>query len=668
MRFVRALAIGFAMLVPVLASAQGTNGRARPFEPGYFPGLDQPRVVATNFGVEVKADDRPMTVQWPIDLIVARTILIRNTTTATVSVSFRVAVGNPALPVQNLAWHPQSTALFIDPGATQPCLVYWELPGSMSSPASWSPGDHIDAPVTFYLTVRTPSQPFPEFAVTLPNTVEVIPRPDANPASPVTNAVIQSRIRSADGQPLANTRIELVYGLSEQGSFGTTTDASGQFSAGVFAYKRPGGSPSWLEFMVRRWIPPGTTRLESMPIVIPRIGETIAADVSLPGSRPSVNYQAAGSIDIDLTAYAYAASPSGDTIATVPFHVSGLLTDAEIRARARLSVFSVGGTLLWQYPINGATPAVDVSDDGSLIATTRQTPNPDNPFELGGRAIVLNRAGTVLLEVPGLTSNDSGFGDSPGTWSEVRISHDNQYLALGDSVGRLLFLERATGRELWRTFVRGMVRKIAFDLHDERLFVSGGDGWLRAYALNGTLLWKTWVDSWLPGMAVSTHYVLARSKANRSGLHLIDKVTGATRWSYQTDVAANDVKIAPDESYVYAASAGLNINSVFTIDGVPLMRLGDGAHAAAISADGRYFAYSDGCRLHVVDNQWRLLFQSDNLADPSLCGNNYNYMLVMSPDGTHIALPVVTSGPTTSSVHFFRLSGTTPGRKRSCCR
>ncbi len=155
---------------------------------------------------------------------------------------------------------------------------------------------------------------------------------------------------------------------------------------------------------------------------------------------------------------------------------------------------------------------------------------------------------------------------------------------------------------LWRTFLKGQVRRIDFDTNDARLFADSGDGWLRAFDLDGNKLWETWVDSWLPSIDISTHYILASSKAARQGLHLIDKATGTTIWSYQVETIASNLKIAPDESFAwYGAFSGagywLPSNSLFTIGGLPVWQLTPVEHLAPREGSGQDLDCATPCRL-----------------------------------------------------------------------
>lgn len=150
--------IGFSLLLSNTAQAQGTNGRALPFEAGYFPGLNTPRVVKTNSGVEITADDRQLSIQYPLDRIIVRTILVKNISSEKVLVQHRATVGISGFDAANLSTHPQSPYLYLDPGQSQPYRVTYEIPlQAPVGPPGWLLGMRIDAPVTIFLQVRPPA-------------------------------------------------------------------------------------------------------------------------------------------------------------------------------------------------------------------------------------------------------------------------------------------------------------------------------------------------------------------------------------------------------------------------------------------------------------------------------------------------------------------------------
>jgi hypothetical protein len=649
------------------ASAQGTNGRPRPFEPGYFPGFDQPHVVATTADMEVTTDDRALTSSYPVDDQIVRIVMVKNTSSTRIRVPFTASITITPFEPDLFGAHPQPSILYLDPGQAYPIRLQYEIPTDSRAPA-WSVGDQVSVPMTLTLqeqSVTTGQNVGTAVTVQLPNIVSVVRPPQATAfdPDPPSNATITGTVRDADTlNVFANTPLLLDSGGFTQH---VSTDANGRFTATVFAYKRPGGAPDWREFGLQ--VDGSDHSLDAQALVIPKAGETTTFDTVVAGPRPMADYVETGSLNLGLNAYAWDASADGTILATVPFH-SGL-SQSVIEARAFVDAFTSDGKLLWRFPLREETPAIDVSDDGQFVATTRRPASETGPQDVtGGEAIVINRAGQLVLTIPEFAAKLGAFGPEDRTthFTEVRMSHDNRYLALGDGEGRLFLFDRLSGSELWRVFTKGQVRRIDFDTNDARIFVSSGDGYLRAFDLTGSQLWQTWVDSWLTASDVSAHFILASSKAARQGLHLINKVTGATVWSYQVESIASQVRIAPDESYVWygtfgGASSWLPKNAMFTIDGFPIRQLAranlSAADAGAITADSQLIAYTHGCTMNVSDRAGRPVFRSAELGvtDDSVCSGQFSHMLWVSPDGSRIVAAVGPRDVTNSgnSVYFF---------------
>ena len=664
-----ALSVGFACNV----GAQGANGRPRPFEAGYFPGYEQPHVVATTAHLEISTDDRSLPVAFPVDAQLVRIVMVKNVSSSKVRAALTQSITITPLIPELFFIHPQPGMLYLEPGETYPVRIQYLIPSDSRAPA-WSPGDHINVPMTLTIqeqSVSTGLDVGSAVTVTLPHDITVV-RPvnaTAFDPDPAPNATISGTVRHADTLlPYANTGL-LVEGAT--GSQHIQTDATGHYTAQIYAYKRSGGEPDWREFSL--WMDNAEHLRDGLPILIPKAGETTSFDYLAPPARTMASYTNTGSLQLGLSAYAWHASVDGSVIATVPFH-SGLAADV-IASRSFVNVFTSEGTSLWRYPLNGETPAIDVSDDGQYIATTRR---PDSqigkPLVTGGEAIVLNRAGQLLRTFPMVTRSMSPWGpeDRQPFYTEARFSHDNKYLALGDGEGWLSLVDMATGQELWHTFLKGQVRRIDFDTNDARLFASAGDGYLRAFDLSGNQLWKTWVDSWIAGNDISAHYILASSKAARQGLHLINKVTGTTVWSYQVETLGH-VGISPDESYVSYGTFGgggfwLPGNAIFSIDGMPVWQLGradqSAADAGTVSASGDLIAFSRGCTVNVSDRSGRPVFRSPVLGgfNDADCAGQYNFMMWMSSDGKRMVSALGPRDMSTvgGSVYFFNADAAVP--------
>lgn len=643
--------VACAIVSVCLFLASTGNGSAqtfpRPFETGYFPGLQSRAVVATNAGVEIIADPNPLTFQPPLECCIARTVMVHNTSTTKVLVGFAASLPSfPEYTADAFINHPQGPSVFLDPGESHPIRLHYELSQRLSE------GTLFSSQLTVRFSVRHEgSQTTDQFDVVLPaDMVEVVGAPNGSYTGPPPNATIAGVVADRIAEtPCANCSVTLT---NSHGLIRTTTNSNGAFSIPIGAYQRTGMIDSlWSEYLV---MAQGTDGKTGSVVVAPRAGQATTANVTL-SSSPAAEYAIVNTLDLDLNTEAWAASADGSLFATVPFHSA--LPYSQLAPLAYLTVFNGNGELLWRYPITGETPTVDVSADGSLIATTRHGALGDS----GGTAIVLDRTGRVVMmfEPRGVPQ---GFVTSAAPYMAVKLSRSKQYLAVGDQAGALHLVEVPSGRVVWSTFTNGQVRYLHFDTDDQRLFVSSGDGYLRAFDLQGNLVWKTYVDAWLTDMDVSAHYILATSKAGRGAVHLINKGTGATLWSYPVEARGSGVLIAPDESYVWFGTeihGGPIMSTVFSIDGTPVFDTYSnsdargGAMSGAVTGDSNHLAVLDQFGVSIFDrNGYRVarLAVLDN--NPQI---GMNKLLWIAPDASRIVAAFGKAGSRTQSqVYVFQ--------------
>ncbi len=73
-----------ASSILVGAAAGSAQTFPKPFEDGYFSGLQARAVLATKAGVEIIADPNVLTFRYPLDCCVSRTVMVHNTSTTKV--------------------------------------------------------------------------------------------------------------------------------------------------------------------------------------------------------------------------------------------------------------------------------------------------------------------------------------------------------------------------------------------------------------------------------------------------------------------------------------------------------------------------------------------------------------------------------------------------------
>lgn len=607
----------------------------RPFELDYFTGLMSEEVIASFGDIEVIADKTPLVFRYPMDPFVARTILVKNKGSKEAVIYFKPKITIPNYDETMFINHPQPPVVYLGPSEIHPIrLIYSPQTGGPNAP-SWKVGDKIDAPIDLELAVRQQGGTSETHKVLLENRIEVLSEPGPRSKDPESNAIISGIVVDpVNNEPIAGISVNIFMGRM---GIDTKTNSLGMFSTPVYAFMR-GGTNVWSEAIISV-----NSNKESSfrdystisRIVIPKVDETKKMKIFLPRKTMEAEYKVVKILDIGYQAYAWDASKDSTIFATVPFHTA---EKPEVMEKgAYLHVFTQGGELLWKYPLGGETPTVDVSEDGTLIATTRAKANVNGGRHWGGDAILLDNKGNLVREFAA-ESTEFWWGFVNEPFSEVRLSPNNKYLAAGDSFGRLFLFDVSTGKPLWEDFTEGQVRKISFD---NDIYVSSGDGYLRAYDIDGNLLWKTFVDAWLTDMDISENYIAATSKSGRAMLHLIEKKTGDTVWVYPVEQRGSGVEIAPDESYLfYGTDIGRGstpiLGAVFLIAGQPLFDMGNTGQAAAITADSEYIVSKNDQGLSLYSRDGELLW-SKLFADDGLSGS-MNHLLWISPDAKRIII------------------------------
>ena len=130
-------------------------------------------------------------------------------------------------------------------------------------------------------------------------------------------------------------------------------------------------------------------------------------------------------------------------------------------------MFDYTGKLLFKKHIVDETSAVDVSRNGSLIATTIK----DRVSDMHTRAVVYDKQGEVFY-ISDVMEYDSPLdGMSKKEIWAVQVSDDNKLLAYGDTAGMVWLMDMEADKILWSEFC-GDRRKLGFDKQDSVLYVS----------------------------------------------------------------------------------------------------------------------------------------------------------------------------------------------------
>lgn len=369
-------------------------------------------------------------------------------------------------------------------------------------------------------------------------------------------------------QPLQNVKIKGWANNIESSVF---TDKNGFYKLPFFAHKRITSN----EFMELNITTEAPNFLAYNKTIIPKLNEDYKLDIYLEKSKTSADYILKKKYNTGpLHLHRGDGSKDNNYFALVPFHSVGV-SEEDIKNNAYLWFFNKEGDLLWKYKLGYQDTTVDVSDDGEYIATAVQS---DNPY-----AVLLNKKGESLWKFyPPENKNPT----------EVQISHNNKYYAVGCGDGSLYLLDRATGKIIWSNFLEGQIRNIKFEEDDSKMYVSEGHGYLYAISLDNNILWRTYVYSWTIDMDVSKNFIFTGAKVGRY-VTLLDKKTGKVFWRYPVEMVPDRLLIAPDESFFYIAiSSGYSRSIFLDKEGKVLYTLPIAGNAAALSQDGQLMIVS----------------------------------------------------------------------------
>jgi len=615
----------------------------KPFEPGYFPGLLNPEIIANFNDIEITGDAKPVVFHYPADGFVARTILVKNTGKEEAVVAFRPKIDVPNYDEQFFINHPQPSRVYLDPGESYPIRLAYTLQAGGPSALSWKKGDKKDAPITvdfeLWRNNGSSNEPFSK-SIKLNNTIEVIGESGPNYRDPQANAVVTGKVVDQAGKLIANVPIEVVTGRGRPVEI--KTDTSGTFKANVYAFQR-GGTNQWSEITVVANQPQNQSSIKTLgqdTAIFPlKTDEERVIKLMLESAPKRARYDLKNTIDLGWQGYGWDATDNGDVMVTVPFHT--VAQPGILEKEGVLTIFNKDGEVLGKVQTNGETPTVDVSTDGSMIAMTKGY-DDGSGSHWGGKPVLIDSTGKIIKEIDIPKETHFWWGIMGDRATSVAISDDNKYLAVGDQFGRLFLVEIASGKIIWEKFTKGQVRRLEFDANSQmRLFASSGDGYLRAFDTQGTVVWKTFVDAWLTDMDISTRYIVATSKAGRGNIHLIEKDSGETLWSYPVEQRGSGIKISPDESFVwYGTDVGIGntplISAVWNIKGQPLFETSASGQGGAFTADSKYLVVKSPQRAALFNRDGQLLWQK-NIAGSGDVGA-MNHLAWISADAKKIVV------------------------------
>ena len=588
---------------------------------------DQSIKKITSDNYEITYDSSTNLFVYPLEHSIDRLIKIKNIGNRNINIDFQPKLIIDGKNIEIRTW-PQWLPKYIKPNDEVDFVMKVEWTSDLTN--GWQDGKIYEYP--FQIDINIDNNPV---KITLNNQV-LVEKTHEHMKGIKTNSKISGYVIDAStNKPIENADVEVrsYPGLTYQ----TKTDSSGFYSVPVRAYQR-----QFLKNYIQYNINIKKEGYENVNYAVsPKENEEIKTKSKMLKETERAEYRLINKIYTGLPATRVDFSKDYKYFATVPFHSSEKIDF--IKENAYLHFFSSNGTLLWKYKLDNELPTVDVSDDGSLIVTAHRPAverwNSDNYY-----IILFNNSGNVIwnCHIPNMSTETTEDGIS-----EVRISHNNKYLAAGTWFGKFYLIDLDTRKILWnKDFNNAQVSYILFKEDDSSIYV-GADPYLYNFDTKGNLKWKSIIGSWPYDMDLSKNYIFVGGKAGRF-ISLFDKNTGNVIWRYPVDARSDNLLISPDESYfVYQSSNGdLAISNAFFNASGNLMFNLKGANSGFITSDSNYMAYYDGSSVHLVNRNGNELwsYTLDPMKWPTPRGAVY-----ISDDKTKIIVADAVNG----YVYFF---------------
>ncbi|MGA0065111.1 MAG: hypothetical protein ACO3IV_06700 [Ilumatobacteraceae bacterium] len=394
-------------------------------------------------------------------------------------------------------------------------------------------------------------------------------------------------------RPLVNAEVEVKH--PTLGVHVATTGGDGRFRADLYAF-RSTYSGDWMPHYVtvgRRNYGSCSFALEAQP------DDSFDLEVRVARTPPPDQWRIAHRWSGELNLNRSKVSGDGRIAAIAESHsiLPRDAAEAAYRNRGHLRVFSTRDGHLWSRPLGGETFAIDVNNDGSLIATSI-----DIPGESFGVVLYDGNGDVVwVADDRSISRQVSPNGLRNQAFRSVAISPDSTVLMGGTWDGRL-YVWSITDRKLLysRTFPDQIGRIQIFDSGD--YLVGSGNGYLYMLDASGTVRWLTYLGAAPIAWEFSKNYIIAAGK-QATHLTALD-YNGRILWEFETTSTTHDIDISPDERFIVArSSAGQYSSVVLTTDGMVKGSLANGEPAAFFS-DSRTMLLSGHTMVGESANVW----------------------------------------------------------------
>ena len=411
-------------------------------------------------------------------------------------------------------------------------------------------------------------------------------------------------IKDEKGNPIEGAVVRGVCNYSISNEY-ALTDSNGEFSLKVSAFKKTYDN-GWKECCLSV-IKDGYNSRSI--IVYPKTDKAVTVEMNLYPQNQLLKYEDNGMVDLELQGYEYDTDNSSIAV-FVPFHTG--LQSSELEGRIKLTAVDFDGNKLFDYPLQGQLPYVQVSKDGQYVVTIQNSGDDYNNSD-GWRTVILDRTGKEVYSIDHYPTEQvpNGYTDEEANKTISRcanISNDNKYLVASSCRGYFYVIDWQNDKVVWQDYIYGQVRTIDFSDDNQFIYVSSGDGYYRCYTMEGKLVWKTFVNTWVTKVHLTDDSIVMTTKCAADTLKVLDRATGEIRWTYPTLQASLAIAVSPDGKYLWYgghSSSGYSVicDSVFDMyTGEIVYSLGfRNAVSGAFSGDGTKLVVSDRKTLFVYN-------------------------------------------------------------------
>ncbi|MFQ5652499.1 MAG: PQQ-binding-like beta-propeller repeat protein, partial [bacterium] len=516
----------------------------------------------------------------PLDRWLKHRFEVQNISSDTMNIGFSVfcVETDQTLP----AW-PQPNDLYLEPGEEQIIITFMdELWGKIRD---LSVGQHTRT-LEYRFSSKSDTS---SIMYTQSYLIDVL-----DPTQVSGSFLVAGVVKGPDNQPLQGMNVSLSTG---NGGFGTNENTAND---GSFSFNVPQRSDWTLEIRA----------LEYAPVCIYVDSSQHNYDITLESqSLDSTTYVATELVTTNIGFWRGEVSDDEQSVLIVQGMENW--SDWSLHDQSKLMMYTIDGQKLWDYNLGQQAWGASLSRDGKYAACVTTGPTGVSSLEPGDISVFEGATGTLLWQKNIETAFGSSVTNNRMGSFEVRISSQNQYLAVGTGPGDLLFLDLLTGQLLWRTFLEGQIRNIQFSADDAYVYAGSGDG--RLYKLSttdGTIIWKTHVWAWpfVSGLQLSPDESTIAVGVKTGEVSLVRTSDGVRLWTYDMKGTAHWLDYSPDGTYLVVGSGGQGGTTLFEVStGTPLWTFSFFSASGGFTGDGQYILIHDqppvilGLNGHVVE-------------------------------------------------------------------